>query len=73
MSEKEIAKKQFIAIFYERVHPETVFDLIIHLSDALNKFEKPFSPIELALACQHLINFHHENILIYGSKKREAG
>jgi hypothetical protein len=73
MSEKEITKKQFVAIFYERVNPETVFDLIIHLNDALNKFEKPFSPIELAIACQHLINFHFDMARIYRREKKEAG
>jgi hypothetical protein len=70
---RELAKKEFVAIFYERVNPETVFDLIIHLNDALNKFGKPFSPIELGMACQYLINFHFDMARIYRSEKKEAG
>jgi hypothetical protein len=73
MSEKEKARKLFLKTFYERLRPEVVFELIDYLSSALDKFEKPFSPMELVLALQFLVFHHQENILIDEGKYRVAG
>jgi hypothetical protein len=73
MSEREKARKLFVETFNERVRPEMVFDLIDHLNIALNKFEKPFSPMELALALQYLIMHHQEDILMNERKHQVAG
>jgi len=73
MSEREKARKLFVETFNERVRPEMIFDLIDHLNSALNKFEKPFSPMELALACQYLVIHHQEDVIIDERKYGVAG
>jgi hypothetical protein len=73
MSEKEKARKLFIKTFYESLDPEVIFELIDYLGSALNKFGKPFSPMELFLALQYLVFHHQKNVPIDEEKYRMAG
>lgn len=58
MSNEEHLAEKFVKLAVQTINWKTVLELIDCLSEALTKFPKPFTALELTVASQFLITHH---------------